>query len=42
MKDGRICEIAENEELFSAPRHPYTRELLDLMPRMDLLEPQAI
>jgi peptide/nickel transport system ATP-binding protein len=40
MKDGRICEIAENEELFSRPGHPYTQHLLDLMPRMDLLEPQ--
>ena len=39
MKDGAICEIAENEALFSDPQHEYTRRLLDLMPRMDLLEP---
>ncbi len=42
MKDGAICEIGENEQLFTAPQHPYTRHLLDLMPRMDLLEPSAV
>ncbi|MEQ9126028.1 MAG: ABC transporter ATP-binding protein, partial [Alphaproteobacteria bacterium] len=41
MKDGAICEIADNEELFSRPQHPYTKRLLDLMPRMDLLQPVA-
>ncbi|MDH3666197.1 MAG: ABC transporter ATP-binding protein [Paracoccaceae bacterium] len=39
MKDGRICEVSENEALFSNPSHPYTKHLLDLMPRMDLLQP---
>ena len=37
MKDGKICEIAENDALFNDPQHPYTRHLLDLMPRMNLL-----
>ena len=37
MKDGKICEIAENDALFNDPQHPYTRQLLDLMPRMNLL-----
>ncbi len=37
MKDGKVCEIAENEALFSTPQHAYTRHLLDLMPRMDML-----
>ena len=41
MKDGAICEIADNETLFSNPTHPYTRRLLDLMPRMELLRPVA-
>jgi peptide/nickel transport system ATP-binding protein len=29
---GRIVEIAAKAELFSAPRHPYTRMLLDAIP----------
>ena len=37
MRHGTICEIAEAETLFEAPTHEYSRHLLDLMPRMDLL-----
>jgi len=37
MRNGAICEIAETEQLFNAPSHEYTKHLLDLMPRMDLL-----
>ena len=29
---GRIVEIADSETLFSAPRHPYTRMLLEAIP----------
>jgi len=28
MKDGKVVEIGEAEELFRNPRHPYTKELL--------------
>ena len=35
MKQGRILEMAETEELFEHPKDAYTRELLDLMPRFD-------
>jgi oligopeptide/dipeptide ABC transporter ATP-binding protein len=31
---GRIVEVAETEELFRNPRHPYTRALIDSIPRM--------
>ncbi|GAA0309441.1 oligopeptide/dipeptide ABC transporter ATP-binding protein [Kineococcus aurantiacus] len=31
---GRIVEVAETTELFANPRHPYTRALVDSIPRM--------
>ncbi|WP_375260851.1 ABC transporter ATP-binding protein [Palleronia sp.] len=33
LKDGRLVELAETETLFRAPQHPYTQELLRLMPK---------
>lgn len=30
---GRVCEVGPTEALFTAPRHPYTRFLLDSVPR---------
>lgn len=32
---GRLVETAAREALFTAPRHPYTRMLLDAAPRLD-------
>ena len=32
---GRVCEMADTEALYNAPRHPYTRFLLDSVPRPD-------
>ena len=32
---GRVVEIAPTEALFEAPNHPYTRALLDEVPRID-------
>jgi len=32
---GEVVEIAKTEDLFSAPRHPYTRGLLDAAPDLD-------
>ncbi len=32
---GRICEIAEKEELYARPLHPYTTFLLDAIPHAD-------
>jgi len=35
MYAGKIAETATALELFSQPKHPYTRGLLDSMPRLD-------
>jgi peptide/nickel transport system ATP-binding protein len=32
---GRIVELSPTEELFRAPNHPYTRALLDQVPRLE-------
>jgi peptide/nickel transport system ATP-binding protein len=31
---GRLVEVADKRSLFSTPRHPYTRMLLDAIPKM--------
>ncbi|MGZ9810868.1 ABC transporter ATP-binding protein [Pseudoroseicyclus sp. H15] len=31
---GRLMEVAETEDLFARPRHPYTRALVDVAPRI--------
>ena len=33
---GRLVEIASSEDLFSRPRHPYTRMLIDALPALDM------
>lgn len=33
---GQIVEMAETEELFSNPQHPYTVALLSAVPRVDV------
>jgi oligopeptide/dipeptide ABC transporter ATP-binding protein len=35
MYAGHLVEIAPVAELFARPRHPYTRALLDAIPRLD-------
>jgi len=35
---GRLVEIAPKDRLFQAPQHPYTRMLLEAIPRLDLKE----
>jgi peptide/nickel transport system ATP-binding protein len=32
MRDGRLCEEGSTDQLFRAPRHPYTVELLSSIP----------
>jgi len=34
MYQGRIVEMASNQQIFENPRHPYTRTLLDAVPRL--------
>ena len=34
MREGRIVELADADALYAAPQHPYTRALLDAVPRM--------
>jgi peptide/nickel transport system ATP-binding protein len=41
LKGGRLLEVADTETLFAAPGHPYTRELLGLMPRLDGLSDEG-
>jgi peptide/nickel transport system ATP-binding protein len=35
LKDGKLCEVSETEELFKNPKHNYTKELLKLMPKIE-------
>ncbi|WP_417695449.1 ABC transporter ATP-binding protein [Roseibium sp.] len=37
MRHGELCEVADSDALYEAPQHAYTKELLTLMPSMDLL-----
>lgn len=38
MKQGQLVEVQETESLFNNPQHPYTAQLLELMPRLAQLE----
>ena len=35
MKDGGALESDTNDNIFEKPKHPYTRTLLEAMPRSD-------
>ncbi|MEP0234979.1 ABC transporter ATP-binding protein [Roseibium sp.] len=37
MRHGELCEVSDCDALFDAPQHDYTRQLLGLMPSLDLL-----
>ncbi len=36
MYAGRVCETADAATIFDSPQHPYTRALLESMPRVDV------
>ncbi len=40
MYGGQIVEQAATRELFRNPQHPYTRALLDAIPRLDVVTPR--
>ncbi len=42
MKQGKLVELQDTESLFAAPQQAYTRELLDLMPKLDHLSDQML
>ncbi|MFC5464219.1 dipeptide ABC transporter ATP-binding protein [Lederbergia graminis] len=35
MKSGEVVETGTTEEIFEAPKHPYTQKLLNALPRLD-------
>ena len=39
---GRIVELGTTEEILSAPRHPYTRALLSVVPESQEMEQQIL
>jgi len=42
MRQGKLVEVQETSALFEAPKSDYTRELLDLMPRLEQLSEEQI
>ncbi len=35
LKDGKLCEVTNTEDLFIKPKHEYSKELLRLMPKIE-------
>ena len=35
LKDGKLCEVANTEDIFLKPQHDYTKKLLHLMPKIE-------
>ncbi len=35
LKDGKLCEVANTENIFLKPQHDYTKKLLRLMPKIE-------
>jgi peptide/nickel transport system ATP-binding protein len=37
MKDGRLCEEGPSAQLINSPSHPYTKALMEAVPRLDAI-----
>ena len=37
LRNGKLFEVSETEELFKNPNHEYTKELLRLMPKIETI-----
>ena len=37
LKNGKVCETDLTENIFKKPKHSYTKELLDLMPKIEAI-----
>ena len=37
LRNGKLLEISNSEELFNSPKHEYTKELLRLMPKIETI-----
>ena len=37
LRNGKLCEVSETEELLKNPNHEYTKELLRLMPKIETI-----
>ncbi len=35
LRNGELCEVSDTEKLFTKPSHDYTKELLNLMPKIE-------
>ena len=42
MRYGKLVEVADTETLFTAPQHAYTRQLLELMPKLEMLSHEGL
>ena len=42
MRHGRLIEVAQSEDLFECPRHDYTKNLLELMPKLEILSREGL
>ncbi|MEM8978918.1 MAG: ABC transporter ATP-binding protein [Pseudomonadota bacterium] len=42
LKSGQLVEVSDTEALFAAPEHKYTKSLLDLMPKLEILSDEGL